>query len=339
MASVLAAAHRLSFSVMAPGMSVAPVLAVLARQGLALGSPAVVSGRCPSAAAPYASAAAATAVAPAFDHPAAPTTAGAAHAAAAFPLGASPFLAKKPALSVISHPVYSSAYTESIVPRHRAPQELHERAGLAAVTAARWLFDRTTGYRADAPQPAELYLKRFVFLESVAAVPGLVAGALRHLRSLRLMRPDQGWINTLLQEAENERMHLLTFLELRKPGLGMRAVVLLAQGVFWNAYFLCYIVSPKTCHSFVGYLEEEAVRTYTHAIRDLRAGHLPQWQDLSAPELAKQYWKLPEGAKMIDVLLAVRADERAHEAVNHTYAHLKPGDKSPIAPHDHVFPQ
>jgi hypothetical protein len=129
MASVLAAAHRLSFSVMAPGMSVAPVLAVLARQvgggsgwslghrrqpsrspkpkrrpppslnpaqGLALGSPAVVSGRCPSAAAPYASAAAATAVAPAFDHPAAPTTAGAAHAAAAFPLGASPFLAKKP---------------------------------------------------------------------------------------------------------------------------------------------------------------------------------------------------------------------------------------------------
>jgi hypothetical protein len=65
----------------------------------------------------------------------------------------------------------------------------------------------------------------------------------------------------------------------------MRAVVLLAQGVFWNAYFLCYIVSPKTCHSFVGYLEEEAVRTYTHAIRDLRAGHLPQWQDLSAPEV------------------------------------------------------
>ena len=28
------------------------------------------------------------------------------------------------------------------------------------------------------------------------------------------MRRDYGWIHTLLSEAENERMHLLTFLEL-----------------------------------------------------------------------------------------------------------------------------
>jgi hypothetical protein len=27
-----------------------------------------------------------------------------------------------------------------------------------------------------------------------------------------------------------------------------------------RSYFLCYLLSPKTCHSFVGYLEEEAVR-------------------------------------------------------------------------------
>ena len=52
---------------------------------------------------------------------------------------------------------------------------------------------------------------------------------LRHMRSLRSMRKDNGWIHTLLEEAENERMHLLTFLQLRQPGLFFRGMVLLSQ--------------------------------------------------------------------------------------------------------------
>jgi len=90
---------------------------------------------------------------------------------------------------------------------------------------------------------------------------------LRHLRSLRLMRRDNGWINTLLEEAENERMHLLTFMEMRQPGRAFRAAVLAAQGVMFNAMFVAYLLSPKYVHSLVGYLEEEAVITYTHAIK------------------------------------------------------------------------
>jgi threonyl-tRNA synthetase len=90
---------------------------------------------------------------------------------------------------------------------------------------------------------------------------------LRHLRSLRMMQRDNGWINTLLEEAENERMHLLTFMEMRQPGRFFRACVIVAQGVMFNMMFLAYLVSPKFCHSLVGYLEEEAVKTYTHAIK------------------------------------------------------------------------
>lgn len=51
-------------------------------------------------------------------------------------------------------------------------------------------------------------MQRILFLESIAGVPGMVAGALRHLHSLRLMRRDGGWIHTLLEEAENERCAL-----------------------------------------------------------------------------------------------------------------------------------
>lgn len=90
--------------------------------------------------------------------------------------------------------------------------------------------------------------QRIIFLETTAAVPGMVAATLRHLRSLRLMKRDSGWIHTLLEEAENERMHLMTFMTLRDPPIWLRALCLGAQGVFYNAFFLSYIISPRTCH-------------------------------------------------------------------------------------------
>ena len=41
------------------------------------------------------------------------------------------------------------------------------------------------------------------------------------------------------------------------------------QGVFFNLFFVSYVLSPNTCHRFVGYLEEEAVKTYTHLLHDI----------------------------------------------------------------------
>jgi hypothetical protein len=79
-----------------------------------------------------------------------------------------------------------------------------------------------------------------------------------------------------------------------------------------SAFVLTYILSPKICHRFVGYLEEEAVITYTRCIEDLDAGKLSAWSSLPAPQIAKNYWKLSENAMMRDVLLAVRADEATH---------------------------
>src|SRR5690349_2716875 len=66
---------------------------------------------------------------------------------------------------------------------------------------------------------AKRYGHRAIVLETVAAVPGMVGAALNHLKSLRRMTDDHGWIHTLLDEAENERMHLMTFIEIAKPSL------------------------------------------------------------------------------------------------------------------------
>ena len=148
-----------------------------------------------------------------------------------------------------------------------------------------------------------------------------------------ITEPDSYRIETLLEEAYNERMHLLTFLQLAKPGWQMRTMVLSAQCVFFTAFFLAYLLSPRICHRFVGYLEEEAVITYTKAIKDLDNGCLPLWKSLGAPAMAVKYWQMPEGKRcMRSLLLYVRADEAKHRDVNHTLGSLNQDrDRNPFS--------
>ena len=132
-------------------------------------------------------------------------------------------------------------------------------------------------------------------------------------------------IETLLEEAFNERMHLLTFLKLAQPGWFMKVIILGAQGVFFNGFFLAYLLSPRACHRFVGYLEEEAVHTYSHIIREIEDGHLKKWSDpdFPIPDIAVTYWNMPEGKRtMKDLMYYVRADEAKHREVNHTLGNL-----------------
>ena len=97
---------------------------------------------------------------------------------------------------------------------------------------------------------------------------------MNHLKSLRRMRDDDGWIRELLDEAENERMHLMAFVALFKPTAFERFLVLLAQGVFWNLYFVVYLFAPRTAHRTVGYFEEEAIISYTEFLKEIDAGQI-----------------------------------------------------------------
>ena len=164
---------------------------------------------------------------------------------------------------------------------------------------------------------ARRYGHRAVVLETVAAVPGMVGGALQHLKCLRRLQDDHGWIRTLLDEAENERMHLMTFINIARPSMFERLLVLLAQGVFYNCFFLLYLISSKTAHRIVGYFEEEAIISYTEYLAGIDAG---TYANVPAPQIAIDYWKLPADAKLREVILAVRADEAGHRDVNHDYA-------------------
>ena len=82
------------------------------------------------------------------------------------------------------------------------------------------------------------------------------------------------------------------------------------------------MLSPSTCHRFVGYLEEEAVHTYTVLLEQMDKGNLPIWQKMSAHHEAREYYNLDENASFRDVILGIRADEACHRELNHHFADI-----------------
>jgi ubiquinol oxidase len=191
---------------------------------------------------------------------------------------------------------------------HVAPRDLSDRIALALTRLARGFADAVFGER---------YAHRAVVLETVAAVPGMVGATLQHLTALRRLAEDAGRIRLLEEEAENERMHLTTFLAVARPTRFERLLILVAQGVFFNLYFLLYLLSPRTGHRMVGYFEEEAVVSYTRFLAAIDDGGIA---NPAAPALAIDYWKLPADARLRDVVLSVRADEMGHRDANHGLA-------------------
>lgn len=165
---------------------------------------------------------------------------------------------------------------------------------------------------------AKRYGHRAVVLETVAGVPGIVAGVWLHLKSLRKMKTGYGPdIREMLSEAENERMHLMFFIEIAKPNWFERYLVLFAQLIFMLFYFVLYVIDYKTAHRMIAYFEEEAVKSYTDYLGLVESGEV---ENVPAPRLAIQYYKMGSNAKLSDLIRHVRADEQHHSEVNHKYA-------------------
>ena len=165
---------------------------------------------------------------------------------------------------------------------------------------------------------AKRYGHRAVVLETVAGVPGMVAGVWMHFKSLRVMKAGYGeQIREMLAEAENERMHLMFFIEIAKPNYFERCIVLFSQVIFGLFYLFMYIFFTRTAHRMIGYFEDEAVKSYTEYLELVESGKV---ENIQAPKLAINYYKLGTDAKLSDLIRCVRADEEHHSETNHNYA-------------------
>jgi len=191
---------------------------------------------------------------------------------------------------------------------HSKPENFGDRLALFLTMILRWFADTFFARR---------YGHRAVVLETVAGVPGMVAGMLQHFKSLRRMRDDDGWIKTLLDEAENERMHLMIFIKVAQPNWFERGLIIIAQGMFFWFYGLLYLVWPRVAHRMVGYFEEQAVISYTNYLEMIDAG---EEENIPAPDIAIEYYDLSPDATLRDVVIQVREDEAGHRDVNHDFA-------------------
>ena len=209
-------------------------------------------------------------------------------------------------------------YLMESLTRHHKPQNLSDRVALTFTKFLRLLAD--TFFK-------KKYGHRAVVLETVAAVPGMVAGMLLHLKSLRKMQDDKGWIKTLLDEAENERMHLMTFIQIAKPTFIERIIIMMAQFIFILMYLIIYLLSQRTAHRIVGYFEEEAVISYTEYLKEIEEGKI---ENIKAPEIAINYWNLPLNSRLKDVVEVIRDDEAGHRDVNHSFANILNVKENPM---------
>ena len=200
---------------------------------------------------------------------------------------------------------------------HHKPENLSDKVALAFTKLLRFIAD--TFFK-------KKYGHRAVVLETVAAVPGMVGGMLIHLKSLRRIKEDKGWIKTLLDEAENERMHLMTFINIAQPTLFERFLIMFAQFIFIVFYLMVYIISPRTAHRIVGYFEEEAVISYTQYLEEVESGKI---ENVKAPRIAIDYWNLPLNSTLKDVIKVVRDDEAGHRDLNHSYANILNNKEDP----------
>ena len=165
---------------------------------------------------------------------------------------------------------------------------------------------------------AKRFGHRAVVLETIAGVPGMVAGMWIHLKSLRQMKTGYGpMIRELLDEAENERMHLMFFIEVAKPNFLERLLVIFAQSIFWFFYFFLYVFFPRTAHRMIHYFEDEAVKSYSEYLSLVQKGVI---ENINAPKIAIEYYNLDNDAKLSDMIIRVREDEMRHSEKNLMYS-------------------
>jgi ubiquinol oxidase len=163
----------------------------------------------------------------------------------------------------------------------------------------------------------ERYASKALLLETAASIPGEVGALFTRFSSLRNMEPDRDYREQYRRESDNEHLHLLVFNEIAKPTRLEKAMIVGMQIGVFASYSALYLANPQAAHRFVAELERGAVESYTKYIEAIDRGEV---ENIPAPKIAIDAWKLPADARLRDVVVAVRQDEMTHRDNNHAIA-------------------
>lgn len=215
----------------------------------------------------------------------------------------------------------------NIQPQHKEVRSPRDWLANTAAKVAPSVLNLAVGKVSDMGENNERLFRRLMLMESLSAIPGMCGAVMRHLHSLRRMSRDRGWIYMLLQEAECERMHLLSMLKLSEPSILTRAGVVTGQFLAGVIYFTAYLITPKTCHRYQAYTCEWAVQEYTEAIDVAKQAGI---DSVRPPQIALDYWSLSDEATLVDWMKCARADEAWWCHVNHTLASMSSREPNPF---------
>lgn len=177
-------------------------------------------------------------------------------------------------------------------------------AFLARVIGA--AFTRGYGERLEA---------KALVLETLAAIPAIVIGAIRALRAQR-RRTDDALVRDCATEADNEHAHMLAFAAITELTWVDRLVVVMGQPVLAAAFALLHTVSERAAHRLCGHFEEEAMRTYAHHRAAVAAGR----PDPVLGAFACERWSLPMGSRLSALLPILEQEESEHGRRHHEVA-------------------
>lgn len=109
----------------------------------------------------------------------------------------------------------------------------------------------------------------------------------------------------------------MTFIHIAQHNVIERFIIIITQFLFIIFYILLYIFSPYTAHRTVGYLEEEAVISYSQYLKEVEEGRIP---NINTPSIAQSYWGLENNSTLTDLIQVIRQDECRHRDKNHGFA-------------------
>jgi len=216
--------------------------------------------------------------------------------------------------------------------QHEEPKNIMDSLTYGFLRVLYTSFNTITFFDKNDPTASSLRT-RIILLESIAGVPPFIMAGYRYFRSLRNCDYDGGRIYTHLEEAENERMHLITAMQIFGAGRALKAAVYVLQIVTTPVCWFFCLLNPRFLNRFVGYLEELACETYStvlEAVNDPTKKLYHEWHHLKAPPVAIEYWDLPEGATWPDTIRRIYADETVHRDVNHTFANIAIDAANPL---------
>jgi len=216
--------------------------------------------------------------------------------------------------------------------QHEEPKNIMDSLTYGFLRVLYTSFNTITFFDKNDPTASSLRT-RIILLESIAGVPPFIMAGYRYFRSLRNCDYDGGRIYTHLEEAENERMHLITAMQIFGAGRALKAAVYVLQIITTPVCWFFCLLNPRFLNRFVGYLEELACETYStvlKAVNDPTKKLYHEWHDLKAPPVAIEYWDLPEGATWPDTIRRIYADETVHRDVNHTFANIAIDAANPL---------